>query len=111
MASQQEIKLIISALNKTDAAFAELKKIEIEGNRLKNIMVETLFENEATVIKDIIERSSKPFLAKLYDLFRNISYIEESRGSKFYSIIKDLNPDFRRPKPRASTGNTVRRVS
>ncbi|HOW81856.1 MAG TPA: transcription elongation factor GreA [Spirochaetota bacterium] len=72
----------------------ELKKIEIEGNRLKNIMVETLFENEATVIKDIIERSSKPFLAKLYDLFRNISYIEESRGSKFYSIIKDLNPDF-----------------
>ncbi|HOO70368.1 MAG TPA: transcription elongation factor GreA [Spirochaetota bacterium] len=72
----------------------ELKKIEIEGNRLKNMMVDTLFDNEAIVIKEIIDRSPGPFLAKLYDLFKNISYLDESKAEKFYSYIKDKNPDF-----------------
>ncbi len=72
----------------------ELKKIETKGNRLKNMAVEILFSNEDKILKDIIERSKESFLSKIYDLFKNVSYIEESNVNKFHSLIKKKFPEF-----------------
>ncbi|MFH0975765.1 MAG: transcription elongation factor GreA [Spirochaetota bacterium] len=72
----------------------ELKKIEIKGNRLKNMAMELLFDNDCEVFRNIINQSSSTFLNKIYDLFKNISYIEDSHKEKIFSIIKIKYPDF-----------------
>lgn len=72
----------------------ELKKIEPAGNRLKNTAVEALFEDDSKILKDIIESNSVSFLGKIYDLFRNVSYIEPSNTDKFRNLIKLKYPDF-----------------
>ena len=72
----------------------DLKKMEIEGNRLKNMALEALFDNNAAVLRNIVEQFDRPFLGKIYDLFSNVSYIEEARRDNFFSIIKAKYGDF-----------------
>ena len=72
----------------------EMKKIELEGNRLKNLMVDILFNNESDVLKNISKEFENKFLSKIFDLFRNVSYVEESEIEKFNDIIKENHPDF-----------------
>ncbi|HQO03191.1 MAG TPA: transcription elongation factor GreA [Spirochaetota bacterium] len=74
---------------------SELKKIETKGNRLKNMAVETLYDNDMSVLSFIVEQSSQPFLGKVYDVFANIPYIEESQLLRFYDIIRAKYPDFK----------------
>ena len=73
----------------------ELKKIEPKGNRLKNIALEILNDNEYLVLKDIIQQSEYTFLSKIYDLYTNVDYLEESDISLFHSLIKEKYPDFK----------------
>ena len=72
----------------------ELKKIETKGNRLKNISVELLVDNDFEVFKNIVNSSSISLLNKIYDLFKNISYIEAVHVEKLFSLIKLKHPDF-----------------
>jgi transcription elongation factor GreA len=72
----------------------ELKKIETKGNRLKNTALEILIDNENEVMKNIVNHSSSSLLNKIYDLFKNINYIEESHAEKLFSLIKIKYPDF-----------------
>ncbi|TFH39883.1 MAG: hypothetical protein E4G96_08505, partial [Chrysiogenales bacterium] len=55
----------------------ELKKIEIEGNRLKNMAMDFLMDNSSAALRNIVKQFDMGFLGKLYDLFINVSYIEE----------------------------------
>jgi transcription elongation factor GreA len=73
---------------------SELKKIEIDGNRLKNMTIDILTDNEAAIMQDIINNHQIGFVAKLYDLFTTIPYIEESHAEKFLGYIKAKFPDF-----------------
>ncbi|MBN2403286.1 MAG: transcription elongation factor GreA [Spirochaetes bacterium] len=72
----------------------ELKKIETKGNRLKNMALELLTDNDFEIVKNIVNQSSSSLLNKIYDLFKNISYIEESHVEKLFSLIKMRYPDF-----------------
>ncbi len=72
----------------------ELKKIETKGNRLKNTALEILTGNEFEGMKNIVNQSSSSLLNKIYDLFKNISYVEESQVEKLLSLIKVKYPDF-----------------
>lgn len=73
----------------------ELKKIETESNRLKNMALELLFDNEGLILKDIVKEFDQAFLGRLYDVFSNISYAEESSIEKFLVLIKDKYPEFK----------------
>jgi len=79
----------------------ELKKIELEGNRLKNLAIEVLFANEATVIREICTQFDKEFLGRIFDLFRSISYIEQSQSDRLLSIIREKYPEFQAPQATA----------
>jgi transcription elongation factor GreA len=72
----------------------ELKKIETKGNRLKNMSVELLVNNDYEILKNIVNQSSSSLVNKIYDLFKNISYIEETQVEKLFSLIKIKYPDF-----------------
>lgn len=67
----------------------ELKKIEGEGNRLKNIMLEFLFDDNAAVLRKIASRSDRNLVSKIFDIFENLPYIEESQLAKFEEIINE----------------------
>jgi transcription elongation factor GreA len=79
----------------------DLKKMEIEGNRLKNMALEALFENNTAVLRNIVELFDRPFLGKLYDLFSNVSYIEDAQRESFLSIIKARYGDFQQAAPQS----------
>ncbi len=72
----------------------ELRKIEPKGNRIKNMALETLFENEALGLKEIVSQSSHQFLEKLYDLFISLPYIEDSHRERFLAVIRGRYADF-----------------
>jgi len=65
----------------------ELKKMEVEGNRLKNIMLELLFEENCAVLRKIVDKHDRAFVGKVFDIFENLPYIEESHLEKFQDII------------------------
>ncbi len=73
----------------------ELKKIETKGNRLKNITVDILFDNDGFVLKEIVARTQQAFLGKLYDMLKEVSYIEDVQKEKFLGYIKSTFPDFK----------------
>ncbi len=72
----------------------ELKKTELKGNRLKNLAIEILFDNDAQGIRDMISTSNPQFAGKVYDLFLSIPYVEESHSERFLEVIKAKHPDF-----------------
>lgn len=72
----------------------DLKKIENDGNRLKNMAVDFLFDNENAMIKEIVSVSSENVLGKIYDLFSNTSFITEDQSEKLLLMIKEKFEDF-----------------
>ncbi|MDY6934581.1 MAG: transcription elongation factor GreA [Spirochaetota bacterium] len=72
----------------------ELKKIETKGNRRKNMMIDILYDNECTVLIDIVDQNEESFISKIYDLFSSVTYIDETHIEKFYAIIKNKYPEF-----------------
>ncbi len=72
----------------------ELKKIEPKGNRLKNMALETLFDNEAQVLKEIVAQSSAQLAGRLYDVFIALPYVEDSHRDRFLSAIRARHTDF-----------------
>jgi len=74
----------------------DLKKIETKGNRLKNFSMDVLFQNEKSVLIDIVAKSDRAFLGKIFDLFSGISYIEDSHLKIFHSLIIEKYPDFQK---------------
>jgi len=72
----------------------ELKKIEIEGNRLKNMVLDVLFDNNAAVLKTIVDQFEPAFLGKLYDLFCNVSYVDDPQKEAFLGAIRAKYGDF-----------------
>ncbi len=73
---------------------SELKKIEVDGNRLKNMTIDLLFVNNAAVLRFILSQFDKPFVRKIFDLFSSVSYIEDSDSEKFENIIHEYFEDF-----------------
>ena len=73
----------------------ELKKIETESNRLKNIAMDLLFDDESEVLKELVSEFDQAFLGRLYDVFSNISFAEESQVEKFLLLIKEKFPEFK----------------
>ena len=67
----------------------ELKKSEMKGNRLKNIAVEFLFDNDEAVLRDIVAATDEVLIGKLFDMARGISYLEKNSIDKMYSIIRE----------------------
>ena len=65
----------------------ELKKIEIEGNRLKNQMLDLLLEDNCAVLKKIVSRCDRDLAGRIFDIFENLPYIEESHLEKFQEIV------------------------
>jgi transcription elongation factor GreA len=72
----------------------ELKKIELEGNRLKNMALDVLLDNNSTVLRNIVEQFEPAFLGKLFDLFCNVSYIEDPQKEAFLAIIRAKHEGF-----------------
>jgi transcription elongation factor GreA len=72
----------------------ELKKIEIDGNKLKNSALTMMFDNDSACLRYIADQFEPGVLNKVYDLFENVSYIEESQAEKFLAIIKERHPEF-----------------
>ena len=72
----------------------DLKKIEPEGNRLKNQAIDIIFANDLQVLREIVKESDKSFLGRAYDIFSNLPYIEDSQSEKFLSVIKEKFSDF-----------------
>jgi transcription elongation factor GreA len=73
----------------------ELKKIEQKGSKLKNLALDIIFDNDAVVLKDIVNTFDIQFLGKVYDIVGSIPYIEDSMREKFLEIIKSRYPDFK----------------
>lgn len=73
----------------------ELKKIETRGNRLKNMTIDILFDNDMAILDEIVGYGDEDFIKKVYDLFGSVSYIDESHLEKFYSLIKERYSDFK----------------
>lgn len=73
----------------------ELKKIEQKGSKLKNLALDIIFDNDATVLKDIVNTFGIQFLGKVYDIVGSIPYIEDSMREKFLEIIKSRYTDFK----------------
>lgn len=73
----------------------ELKRIETKGNRLKNMALDILFDNEGAVLKDVVAQSREPFLGKVYDMLAGVPYVEDSHKSRFLAIIKARYPEFK----------------
>jgi transcription elongation factor GreA len=72
----------------------ELKRIETKGNRMKNMAVDILFDNEAAVLKDIVANMPQGFIGKIYDMLAGVTYIEESQRDRFFGIIRTRYPEF-----------------
>ncbi len=72
----------------------ELKKIETDSNRMKNMALDVLFDNEEFVIKDIVNNSDEGFLGKIYNIFDNLQYVEESQKEKLMAIINEKYSNF-----------------
>lgn len=72
----------------------ELKKIEPKGNRLKNMALETLFDNEMQALREIVALSPVQLVGRLYDIFIALPYIEDSHRERFLSVIKARYADF-----------------
>jgi len=83
----------------------ELKKIETEGNRLKNIAMDILFDNDAVVLRDIIKENDKAFAGRIFDVFSDLPYVEEAQREKVLSHIKQKFPEFTREQ--ASAGEVL----
>lgn len=73
----------------------DLKKIELDGNRLKNMAIELLFGAEAQVLRDIVQEGDEAFLGRAYDVFSNLSFVEDSQKEKFLALIKEKFSDFK----------------
>ena len=74
----------------------ELKKIELEGNKLKNVMLEFLFVDDAAVLRKITSRSDRNHVSKIFDIFENLTYIEESQLVKFEEVINERFGDIQK---------------
>lgn len=72
----------------------ELKKIETDSNRIKNMALDILFDNEEFAIRDIVRNSSEEFLGKIHNIFDNLQYVEESKKEKLMAIINKKYPGF-----------------
>lgn len=66
----------------------ELKKIEVDGNRLKNIMTEIIFDDECNVLKKIVNKHDRQLVGKIFDIYENLPYASESQLEKFEEIVK-----------------------
>ncbi|HPS58211.1 MAG TPA: transcription elongation factor GreA [Spirochaetota bacterium] len=74
----------------------ELKKIELEGNKLKNMMLEFLFVDDAAVLRRITSKSDRNHVSKIFDIFENLTYIEESQLVKFEEVINERFGDIQK---------------
>ncbi len=72
----------------------ELKKIEIDGNRLKNMMIDILFSDEAAAIRKIVNSFDRTLVGKLIDIFENIPFVEEWQLEKFNEIANEKFENF-----------------
>ncbi len=66
----------------------ELKKLEVDGNRLKNVMTEIIFDNDCEVLRKIVNRYDHQLVGKIYDIFENLPYAGESQLEKFEEIVR-----------------------
>ncbi len=73
---------------------SDLKRIETDGSRLKNMSIEILFDNESAVLGEMVKDSSELLIGKLYDLFLHIPFIEEAQADKFLALIKERYSSF-----------------
>jgi transcription elongation factor GreA len=72
----------------------ELKKTETDSNRVKNMSLDLLFDNEEFAIRDIIKNSDEAFLGKIYNIFDNLQYVEDSQKEKLMALINEKFPEF-----------------
>ncbi|PJZ77333.1 transcription elongation factor GreA [Leptospira neocaledonica] len=70
-----------------------LNKIEEKGTKLKNTCQEILFGNDAAVISEAIQNGDSEYIRKVYALYREVPYIEETEKDKLMTLIRALKPD------------------
>ncbi len=72
----------------------ELKKIEMDGNRLKNLMLDILFNEEAFAAKRIVDTFDMDLVGKVIDIFENIPFIEEWQLDKLNELANERFENF-----------------
>ncbi|PJZ68893.1 transcription elongation factor GreA [Leptospira perolatii] len=70
-----------------------LAKIEEKGTKLKNTCQEILFGNDAAVVREAIENGDSEYIRKVYALYREVPYIEETEKDKLLALIQSIKPD------------------
>ena len=73
----------------------ELKRIEVKGSRLKNMVVELLFGSDGRVLEEIVTQSESLLLGKVYDIVRGAGIFEDSQVDRIFNTIKKKYPDFK----------------
>ncbi len=73
----------------------ELKKIETDGNRMKNLCMDLLFSNENLILKEIIRDHDKEFIGKIFELFNNLTYVEQTKKDKFLALVIEAYAGFK----------------
>ena len=66
----------------------ELKKIEVDGNRLKNLMTNIICDDNYEALKKIVAKYDRQLVGKIFDIFKNLPYIEISQFEKFEEIVR-----------------------
>jgi transcription elongation factor GreA len=84
----------------------ELKRVEIGKNRLKNIALDIVFENESLVLNEVVAEGEAEFLSKLYDILISAGYLEEAYLEKFINAVKSKFADFE-PTKDISSGDDL----
>ena len=72
----------------------ELKKIEVDSNKMKNQTMDFLFDDEAVILKAIVSDNDETLLNRLFDVFTNLSNVGESNVEMFHFLISEKFPEF-----------------
>lgn len=72
----------------------ELKKVEKDGNRMKNLALEMITDNDGAMLGTIVSWVDQKILSRLYDILVHVSFTEELHHNLFLKKIQQQYPDF-----------------
>jgi len=72
----------------------ELKKIESDSNKMKNQMMDFLFDDEEIILKNIVRDNDEILLGRMFDIFKNLPNVSETNVEKFLVFITNKYSEF-----------------
>lgn len=71
-----------------------LAKIEEKGTKLKNLVSDLLFRNDAAILNRVLADADDDYLRKIFALYKEVPYINDLEKEKFLEMIGNLRPNF-----------------